>query len=154
MTSKQLQSIYDDLDLSANYFTWCMGTTKSDNKTIIDFVEVYIETELYGNNYEECVLALMEHTGMGWSDAYTAIEKDDYFVADDEDANKEAQDYAEGYLEDIVLPEIPNHLQQYFNTDDWISDYLDEGRGHILSHWDGTEQEEIINNTTYYIYRR
>jgi predicted phosphodiesterase len=38
--------------------------------------------------------------------------------------------------------------------DDWVNEVRDDdGRGSIINRYDASEEEETINNTTYYIYR-
>ena len=61
--------------------------------------------------------------------------------------------YKENYIEECILPEIPDNLQYYFNNEAWKRDAKMDGRGHSLATYDGAEYEETVNNTTYYIYR-
>ena len=51
------------------------------------------------------------------------------------------------------MDEIPTHLRQYFDREEYISDNFDD-RGSELSSYDGCENEETINGTTYYIYKQ
>ena len=44
-------------------------------------------------------------------------------------------------------------LQCYFDRDAWKRDAQYDGRGHHLNHYDGEEYEEVVNGTSYYIYR-
>lgn len=76
-----------------------------------------------------------------------------YLVLTDEEANDKWEEYLENYIEDCILPELPKHLQNYFDTERWKDDAKYDGRGHSLSSYDGNEYEEEVNGTTYYIYR-
>jgi len=41
----------------------------------------------------------------------------------------------------------------YFDEDAWKYDAKMDGRGHSLASYDGNENEETVNDETYYIYR-
>lgn len=58
------------------------------------------------------------------------------------------------YIEECVLPEIPEPYRDYFDTDGYAYDYLDDGRGRWLSSYDGYEKEISVNGTYYYFYRQ
>ena len=155
LTYNQYQSIIDYFELEPRFFTWCISNGKILSK--LDKLEVftkeYIKEYMYGLYYEERLLALMKFTGLGYEEAYTTIDTN-YFVSDDTGADKEAEEYANNYLNDIVLLELPSQYRNYFDEEEWIRDYLTEGRGTILATHDGEENYETINNTTYYIYKQ
>lgn len=151
MTSEQHQSIYDGLDLSPQYFVWCIGNKESS--TIDDFVAVYITNMNYNYATIDPIFALMGETGMEYDEAETAIADGDYWVGDEQDADNNADESARSYCEDIMYDEIPEHLRSYFDSDKWVQDYLNSGRGNILSTYDGEERSSIVNDTEYFIYR-
>ena len=67
------------------------------------------------------------------------------------DAAKEALEkiqahFAEG-VNELIKAMIPD-------MDEFVDDAIcADGRGHFISHYDGHENEEIVNGVTYYIYR-
>ena len=44
--------------------------------------------------------------------------------------------------------------RNYFDEEAWKSDARMDGRGHIISRYDGCENEEKVNGTWYYIFRQ
>ncbi len=56
-----------------------------------------------------------------------------------EDAYEEALD---NYIEEVILPEIPQPYQYYFNNDKWKNDAMLDGIHHSLSGYDGGGSEE------------
>lgn len=77
----------------------------------------------------------------------------DYMVLTDEEANQKWEESLDSYLEDIVYPELPEYLRNYFDEEKWKYDARMDGRGHSLSPYDGNESEETVEGETFYIYR-
>lgn len=149
MTSEQIESIIDSLDLSAEYFTWQVCNCDESMDEDCRLKQFYTDTILV-NCCEDAVLALMEHTGLNYDEAESAIDSE-YKVLTDDEADSMLDGYLEQYVEDTVLCEIPTHLHKYFNTQAWIKDNNSD-RGFWLNTVNGEEYEETINGTTYYIY--
>lgn len=78
---------------------------------------------------------------------------EEYLVLTDEEADEEEDRQLDSYLRECVYPEIPEHLEVYFDDEAWKRDAKIDGRGHNISTYDGCEYEETIEGTTYYIYR-
>ena len=78
---------------------------------------------------------------------------EEYLVLTDEEADEEEDRQLNNYIEECIMPEIPERLQYYFDEEAWKRDARMDGRGHIISSYDGTEYEEKVNDTWYYIYR-
>ena len=151
MSPDQYTSIIDHYALRPDYFIWKVAGNTGCEET---FIDGYITTNLYGDSASERILALMECSGITFTNAEKAIDDDEYAVLTNSEAGDAANEAAVTYCQDVVTYEIPEHLQHYFDEDMWIADYLDEGRGHIIAHYDGEELYEDINGTTYYIYKR
>ena len=151
MDEEQYQSIYDAFDLSAHYFTWQINNT---SVTIPEFVEEYMEDELFGDVNVEKIIALMLNNGITYKESESLIDDGNYLVLTDSEADEEAKESAEYYFEEVVLPEIPEYYQRYMDENAFISDYLANDRGEIIAYYDNIEHEETVNDTTYYIYRR
>ena len=77
---------------------------------------------------------------------------EEYLVLTDDEADDQEDEHLENYIDDCM--EIPEHLMGYFDREKWKKDARMDGRGHSLSSYDGSEYEEEVNGTTYYIYRR
>ena len=77
----------------------------------------------------------------------------EYLVLTDSEADEEEDERLNNYLEECIMPEIPEHLQNYFDDEAWKRDARMDGRGQIISTYDGCEYEETVEGTTYYIYR-
>lgn len=78
----------------------------------------------------------------------------EYHVLTDSEADDKEDEELDDYLEQCVYPELPENLRSYFDDEAWKEDARMDGRGHIISRYDGYEHEETVNGTTYYIYRQ
>lgn len=107
---------------------------------------------------QEKQVALMQHLGeeipKDVNDIPDYEEHGDYLVATDEEADDLWEQDLNNYIDDCILPELSKHYQKYFDRDAFISDAKCDGRGYSLGKYDGNENEEIVNGTTYYIYRQ
>lgn len=79
-------------------------------------------------------------------------EEGDYMVLTDSEADDRWEESLDSYLEQCVYPELPKHLVNYFDDEKWKSDARMDGRAHSISSYDGCEDEEEVNGTTYFIY--
>lgn len=104
-------------------------------------------------------IALMQHL----SCAYDEVEHShgneyeaafcDYLVLTDDEADEALDEALESILDDVILPDLDEALQSYFDRDAWKRDAEYDGRGHHLSSYDGCEEEAVVDGVTYYIYR-
>lgn len=84
----------------------------------------------------------------------------DYLVLTDEEADEKWDEELDNYIEECIKPEIDKievgNLSSYIKFDEeaWKRDARFDGRGHAISRYDGNENEETVNGTTYYIYRQ
>jgi len=77
--------------------------------------------------------------------------REEYIVATDEEADEIEDEYLDNYIDECL--EIPDNIRPYFDEEKWKNDARMDGRGHIIASYDGCEDEEDVNGTTYYIYR-
>lgn len=77
----------------------------------------------------------------------------EYVVYTDEEADEIWDENLENYVDECILPEIPEPYRLYFDFKSWKDDARLDGRGHSISLYDGNEYEQTVNGTTYYIYR-
>lgn len=95
----------------------------------------------------------IEETGYG-SETYTVeSEPGEYRVLTDSERDDAISEALDSYLNDCILPELPEVAQNYFDRDAWKRDSEHDGAGHILSSYDGEEHEEKIDGEWYFIYR-
>lgn len=114
-------------------------------------------------------------------DEVEEFDNDDYYILTDEEADEKAKQYIEDSLwaftpsflasmtdfdEEIFQAiadngkcesnndVIYNTIQKTCGIDDFVSAAISaDGRGHFMSSYDGCENEETVNDTTFYIYR-
>ena len=140
-----LNYIEDDDKLSHEWFIY-QGT---EDGTIFDFY-----TEFIRNDLEDRYLALTIYNDIYYSEAVDLIDSEEYWVLTDDEADEKAEQYAHESAEE-AQQEIPHHLQRYFDMDLFISDYISDGRGQLLNHYNGSEDSITLDNgSVFYIYRR
>ncbi len=145
ISEEQIQDLIDSEEhYSKLYFVWRMDPNSTDiEQFYIDEIE---------SNLDERVLALMQHTGDMFSDCESAIDKREWLVLTDEEADEQVADYAQCSLDDILF-DAAKVIKQYFDTDRYIEDYIyDSDRGSVIASYDGNEYTETVNGTTYYLY--
>jgi hypothetical protein len=88
-------------------------------------------------------------------DRYTA-EGITYQILSDDEADEAWDKSLDNYLDECVLPELPENMRNYFDDDKWKHDARSDGRGHSLGYYDG-EENEITDPETgiiYFAYRQ
>ena len=153
MYSNQIQSIIDYKDLTKEFFVFQMedcDESMDEDARLLSFYENVILDDV--DQYEEKILALMEHTGEEYSECDSHIDLDRYRVYTEEEANDALDEALDLYCEEHILSQIPDYLHKYFDDEEWKSDNGSD-RGSYLGQSDGDEHEETINGNTYYIYK-
>lgn len=87
----------------------------------------------------------------GHDDNMFSYYDEDYYVLTDSEADDMEDRELNFYIDECL--EIPDNIRPYFDEEKWKSDARMDGRGHIISRYDGCEYEEEVNGTHYYIYR-
>lgn len=77
-----------------------------------------------------------------------------YLVVTDDEADKKWDEDLNNYLDECVLPDLPENMRHYFDEDAWKRDARVDGRAHSLNRYDGNELWEEVNGETYYVYRQ
>jgi hypothetical protein len=78
----------------------------------------------------------------------------EYLVLTDDEADELWDEQLDNYLDECVLPELPESARMYFDRDSWKSDARMDGRGHSIASYDGNEDEVQDEDGNYfYIYR-
>ena len=145
ISKEQIQDLIDSEEhYSKEYFIWQMDPT---NTNIEQFYLDEIEPDL-----DDCVLALMQHTGYMFYDCESAIDKREWLVLTDEEADELVADYARISIDDVLFG-VDEVIKQYFDSERYIEDYIyDSDRGSVIALRNGEEYIETVNGTTYYLY--
>lgn len=147
MTDEQMQDIIDK-SYSAQWFVWCMDED-NDSKDI----ESFFDEEGIIADLDHPTVALMLEEDMSYDEAESAIDKGNWKVLDDDEAQILAEEYADD-LAETAKTEIPKHLQYYFDTQGYMDDIIADGRGALLAPYDGEEREQTVDGLTYYLYKQ
>ena len=140
-----LNYIEDDDKLSHEWFIY----QGSEDGTIFDFY-----TEFIRNDLDDRYLALTIYNDIYYSEAVDLIDYEEYWVLTDDEADEKAELEAH-YRAEEAQQEIPSYLQQYFDIDKYIDDYISDGRGYLLDIYNGSEDSITLDNgSVFYIYRR
>lgn len=102
-----------------------------------------------GLTIDELINEITENTR---NDMYEFGNKE-YYVLTDDEADTKNDESIESYIDECIMPELPKHLQNYFDDERFKRDARMDGRGHNLAAYDGHENYQTVNGTTYYIYR-
>lgn len=133
-----------------------------DNQTTEAEIQ-QVENEL-GDEWPR-IIALALSLGITYEDAREQIQEgydeksweygnEEYLVVTDDEADELWDEDLQNYIDACVLPEIPEQYRNYFNQESFKDNCKYDGRAHSLSRYDGKEDEQTVNNTTYYIYRQ
>ena len=115
-------------------------------------------------DYPERVRALMVNLGLN---RWTQIDEEsynncafstpdgDYEVLTDEEADERWEESLDSYIDDCIMPELPEPLASYFDVEAWKRDARIDGRGHAINHYDGGEDwgQDPETGEDFYIYR-
>ena len=123
-------------------------------------------TKMYASDFDPKIRALVHYLRdngnkisyeeveeVTWSDDNFEANGCEYMVLTDDEADQKWDEYLDSYLDECVLPELPESAQHYFDRESWKYDARMDGRGHSLSSYDGCEYDAEADGETYYIYR-
>ena len=146
MNEEQILNYIENNDkLSHDWFIY-QGT---EDGTIFDFYAEFVRNDL-----EDQYLALTIYKDIYYSEAVDLVDSEEYWVLTNDEANEKAELEAH-YRAEEAQQEIPHHLQQYFDDDKYISDYISDSRGYLLDTYNGSEDSITLDNgSVFYIYRR
>lgn len=87
----------------------------------------------------ECSLDDIETNSYG---TYEAM-GEEWRVMTEEEADEAWEEALDSYLDDCVLPELPETAQRYFDREAWKRDARHDGRGHAIGHYDGYDHDSL-----------
>lgn len=77
-----------------------------------------------------------------------------YLVLTDDEANTAQDKDLENFIDECILPDIPEKYRFCFDKKKWKEERkMETNRGYQLATYDGNEHEFTFNNTNYYIYQ-
>ncbi len=156
---KRIEALCDELIVE---FREARGDDQLSEMDETDALEI-IDKHDNGFSEPNKILALAIHEDLTVNDLDVVTEEGgnrfsyggrEYLICDDEEADKAQDEDFDNYLDDCVLPELPENARRYFDTEQWKEDAKHDGRGHSLARYDGHEHEEIVGETYYYLYRQ
>lgn len=77
----------------------------------------------------------------------------EWLVLTDEEADEAWDESLDNYLDDCVLPEVPEAMRNYFDVSAWKRDARMDGRGHALSSYDGGEYSVEVDDQSFVLFR-
>lgn len=82
----------------------------------------------------------------------------EYLILTDDEADEEEKERLDDYLENCLLPELPEWCHRYFDEEEWYKDNKGWDRPSWISSYDGEETEVSVkseegNSVYFYIYR-
>jgi len=149
MTKTQLLSIMTGLDtggIIADYL--------EDYETTEEALEAWYQsltTDELDENQQK-IVALMEVANLDWDEAEQAIDDCDYYVYTEDEANDVWDEDLDNYIDECIMPDLPEVAQRYFDRESFIRDARYDGRS-VLARYDNIELETTVLDTEYYIYR-
>lgn len=67
-------------------------------------------------------------------------DSEEWLICTEDEADKLWDEGLDSYLDDCgILDEVPENLRNYFDREAWKRDAKHDGRGHVLSGYDGEE---------------
>jgi hypothetical protein len=73
----------------------------------------------------------------------------EYMVLTEKEANEAWEESLESYIDECIVPELPESMVGYFDFEVWKRDARMDGRGHSLSGYDGEEHEIFFGDGEY-----
>lgn len=78
----------------------------------------------------------------------------EYLAGTDSEMDNFWEEDLENYIDECILPDLPENARRYFDNEAWKSDARMDGRAHSLNRYDGSEEETKVNGTSYFAYRQ
>ncbi len=125
--------------------------TKEDGDLFQDFSEsetahaLALMLELSINEIED----IEENDNNQWT-----VQGVDYLAGTDDEMDEAWDEELENYIDECILPDVPENVRMYFDNEKWKDDARMDGRGHALNRYDGGEESISLNGVDYYAYRQ
>ena len=103
---------------------------------------------------KEIINTLGRFTVSSWTNQQMAVidtESGEYSIGTDNEADDAWEIELDNYLTEVIYPELDDSVRNYFNDEAWKRDARCDGRGRVLSPYDGSEIE--FNKCDLYAFR-
>ena len=158
-----LLDYYEQFTPFKNDSIFTLHRLKEDINLLLDELDEKYKEITEKDIDDDRIIALMKHLDISPKEAleeieengtnYYTYENQEYLVLTDSEADDKEYDCVKFTIEDCYLPEIVDSpAYHYVDVEKWAEDWCGS-RGENISSYDGTENEEDVNNITYYIYR-
>lgn len=74
------------------------------------------------------------------------VDGETWTVVDDYEADQMWDEVVEKYIDETILPQIPERYRQYFDHEEFKKDMAHDGRGNSISLYDGEEHEIYVKD--------
>lgn len=135
------------------------GVTARDTENEIDEIAEMWDTEtIDAEGYDAPMIALARFLECKISDITDEGDgryregRCEYLVGTYEEMDRKYDEYLDSYIDDCILPEIPEAYRFYFDDEKFKRDAASD-RANALASYDGNENEYALEGVTYYIYR-
>lgn len=139
------EEIFEYIEENAGDITWGVSTNAADDDECKVAVALAKMLDLAINELDD-----IEHE----RDNEWKVQGTYYLAGTDDDMDDEWDKSLESYLDECVLPDLPENARDYFDHERWKDDAKVDGRGHSLNRYDGGELEADVNGETYYAYQQ
>ena len=163
--NKRYDSMIEDIEI-VDEITGQTGETRSEEiQNLIDEIRDGIDS---ANDEERAFLSYLiecENDETAWFDDFrdagykfygagTVIREGsaEYAIVPEADIDDAFKEYAEQYVDDCILPTMPESTRRYFDMEAFIEDLQVDGYG-IMSSYDGNYEEITVNEKTWYVFR-
>jgi hypothetical protein len=174
-TEKEIENIagFEDLEkiMIARYNGLIEDVDTEDQKERIEEINQIKETiimEVSDADPELCALLLSLHSEgetdlwfddfkegyrfYGKCNTYEIGKNRQWAVIPESDIDDVFKEYTDNYVNDCILPEVPENIRSYFDYDKFNEDAQSDGYG-IMSSYDGQDNEQDFDDNLYHILR-
>jgi hypothetical protein len=78
---------------------------------------------------------------------------EEWLILTEREADERWDEALESYIDECIIPELPEYLASYFDVEAWKRDARFDGRGHCLATYDGEEHELFAGDEYFLAYR-
>ena len=158
-----LLDYYEQFTPFKNDSIFTLHRLKEDINLLLDELDEKYKEITEEDIDDDRIIVLMKHLDISPKEALEEIEDEnrnyytygsqEYLILTDSEADDKEYECVKSTIEDCYLPEIKdNPAYHYVDVEKWIECWMGD-RGNNIASYDSEENEEEVNNITYYIYR-
>ena len=136
-----------DIDIEESYADHLALESLDTDYTVFNYLEDTIDFTLVDD--------LTDESGRGRSGEEFNFDGREYYVISENNIDDEAYERAEQLIEDCYITKElkSSFLYQFIDFDEACKAVVNDGYGHLFSSYDGNENDVVVNDTRYYIFR-